>query len=143
MTKIKPIKRFNFKHFHSITSRWMDNDIYGHINNVTYYSYFDTAVNHYLIDAADFDIHKASVVGYVVHSECNYLSSIAFPDSIEVGLKVNRIGNSSVTYDLALFKNGEAVASAQGVFVQVFVDRKHGRPVTIPNFIRSALELLC
>ncbi len=131
-----------YKHFHPITTRWMDNDVYGHINNVTYYSYFDTAVNHYLINTAGLDIHNASIVGFVVNSQCNYLAPIAFPDAIEIGLRVNRIGNSSVTYGLAVFKKGEIQASAYGSFVHVFVNRKEQRSVSIPLNIRAALEAL-
>ena len=104
MTETKPISKIDYKHFHTVTTRWRDNDVFGHINNVTYYSYFDTAVNHYLINKAGLDIQIASIVGFVVNSQCNYLAPIAFPDTIEIGLRVNKIGNSSVTYGLAVFK---------------------------------------
>ena len=142
MTETKPLNKTDYKHFHTITTRWRDNDVYGHINNVTYYSYFDTAVNHYLINTAGLDIHNASIVGFVVNSQCNYLAPIAFPDAIEIGLRVNKIGNSSVTYGLAVFKKGETQASAYGSFIHVFVNRKEQRSVSIPLNIRAALEAL-
>lgn len=142
MIETKPINKIDYKHFHTITTRWRDNDVYGHINNVTYYSYFDTAVNHYLINKAGLDIHIAPIVGFVVNSQCNYLAPIAFPDTIEIGLRVNKIGNSSVTYSLAVFKKGETQASAYGSFVHVFVNRNEQRSVSIPEPIRKALEAL-
>ncbi len=142
MHDLKNLNRKDFLYFHPIATRWMDNDVYGHINNVTYYSYFDTTVNRYLIDVAGFDIHNAPVVGYVVHSTCNYMTSIAFPDSLEIGLRVNKLGNSSVTYGLGVFKKGEDTLCAYGEFVHVFVDRMENKSVSIPDKIRSALEKL-
>lgn len=142
MRDLKNLNRKDFLHFHPIATRWMDNDVYGHINNVTYYSYFDTTVNRYLIDIAGFDIHNAPVVGYVVHSTCNYMASVAFPDSLEIGLRVNKLGNSSVTYGLGVFKKGEATLCAYGEFVHVFVDRMENKSVSVPDKIRSALEKL-
>jgi len=142
MTETKPTNKTDYKHFHTITTRWRDNDVYGHINNITYYSYFDTAVNHYLINKAGLDIHNAPIVGFVVNSQCNYLAPIAFPDAIEIGLRVNKIGNSSVTYGLAVFKKGETQASVYGSFVHVFVNRKEQKSVSIPEPIRKALEAL-
>lgn len=142
MTENKPINRSDYKHFVPITTRWMDNDIFGHVNNVTYYSYFDTAVNQYMIENAGFKIHDAPIVGFVVHSNCNYLSSIAHPEKIEVGIRVNKLGNSSVTYGVSIFKKGENTASAYGDFVHVFVNRAENKPVPIPQSIRDALEKL-
>ncbi len=142
MTKTEPLHITDYKHFHTINTRWMDNDVYGHINNVTYYSYFDSAVNHYLIHTAGLDIHNAPIVGFVVHSQCNYLAPIAFPDAITIGLRVNKIGNSSVTYGLAVFKEGASQAAAYGSFVHVFVKRKEQTSVAIPPNIRAALEAL-
>ena len=110
MKEIKLDSRGNYKYFHTITTRWMDNDIYGHVNNVTYYSYFDTTINQYLIDCAGLNIQKGPVVGYVVNSKCEYFSGIAYPDQIEVGLRVNELGNSSVIYGLSVFKKGETKA---------------------------------
>ena len=102
--------RANYRHFQPITTRWHDNDIYGHVNNVVYYSYFDSAVNAYLIARGGLDIHEGEVVGFVVSSSCDYFASIAFPDVLEVGLRVGKLGNSSVQYELAIFKAGEAQA---------------------------------
>jgi len=138
---IRP-ERSDFKVFYPISTRWMDNDMYGHVNNVVYYSYFDTIVNLYLIDKGGLDIHNGPVVGYVVNSGCNYLSPIGYPDQLEAGLKVERLGNSSVQYGIAIFKKGEAEASAHGHFVHVFVDRAANKSVPIPGDIRSALEAI-
>jgi|TARA_B110000902_G_scaffold100229_1_gene118522 acyl-CoA thioester hydrolase len=142
MTDGKPINREDYKYFNPITTRWMDNDVFGHVNNVTYYSYFDTTANQYLIEQADFDIHNAPIVGFVVHSNCNYLSPIAYPDKIEAGLYVKKIGNSAVTYGVGVFKKGENTASAFGEFVHVFVNRKEKKSVSIPEKMRIAMEKL-
>ncbi|WP_322979434.1 thioesterase family protein [Pseudomonas sp. C11] len=131
--------RGDYRHFQPITTRWHDNDIYGHVNNVTYYSYFDSAVNAYLIAEGGLDIHGGEVVGFVVSSSCDYFASIAFPDAIEVGLRVGKLGNSSVQYELAIFRAGEEQACAAGRFVHVFVDRVSNRPVNIPASLRAAL----
>jgi acyl-CoA thioester hydrolase len=135
-------QRADYPHFQPITTRWHDNDAYGHINNVTYYSFFDTAVNTYLIQVGGLDIHDGEVVGFVVSSSCDYFASIAFPDQIEVGLRVGKLGNSSVQYELAVFKAGESEACAAGRFVHVFVDRASNQPVPIPGRLRQALERL-
>ncbi len=132
----------DYRHFVAITTRWMDNDVYGHVNNVTYYSYFDSAVNAYLIEVGGLDIHNGEVVGFVVSSSCDYFASIAFPDAIEIGLRVGKLGNSSVQYELAVFKVGEEEACAAGRFVHVFVDRASNRPVPIPDALRTALARL-
>lgn len=142
MTECKPISRSDYKIFYPISTRWMDNDIYGHVNNVTYYSYFDSAVNQYLIEKGGLDIHNAPVVGYVVNSSCNYLSGIAYPEKIEAGLRVIKLGNSSVTYGVGIFREGEESACAFGDFIHVFVNRAENRSVPIPDLIRSALEEL-
>ena len=135
--------RGEYRHFQPITTRWHDNDVYGHVNNVVYYGYFDSAVNAYLIEQGGLDIHDGTVVGFVVSSSCDYFASIAFPDRIEVGLRVGKLGNSSVQYELAIFKQGEDEACAAGRFVHVFVDRESNRPVAIPEPLRAALaELL-
>ncbi|GAB6388712.1 acyl-CoA thioesterase [Stutzerimonas marianensis] len=133
-------RRADYRHFQPITTRWHDNDLYGHVNNVVYYSYFDSAVNAYLIERGGLDIHNGEVVGFVVSSGCDYFASIAFPDQIEVGLRVGRLGNSSVQYELAIFKRGEDEASAAGRFVHVFVERATNRPTPIPGRLRAALE---
>ncbi|MBW7471270.1 acyl-CoA thioesterase [Marinobacter sp. F4218] len=123
----------------------MDNDIYGHVNNVTYYSYFDTTINRYLIEVGGLDINNAPVVGYVVNSNCQFKKPVAYPDSLEAGLRVIRIGNSSVTYELGLFRNGDVDPAALGQVVHVFVDREKNHAVAIPGSIRGALEriLVC
>lgn len=131
--------RDNYKQFYPITTRWMDNDYYGHVNNVAYYSYFDTAANQYLIEQGGLDLENAEVIGVVVNSACTYKSSVAYPQRLEAGLRVDRLGNSSVQYGLAIFVEGEPVASAFGHFVHVFVDRKTNKPVPIPPAIRRAL----
>ncbi len=134
--------RRDYKHFQSITTRWHDNDIYGHVNNVVYYGFFDTAVNNYLIQQGGLDIQDGDIVGFVVSSACDYFASIAYPDLIEVGLRVARLGSSSVQYELAIFREGEQEACAAGRFVHVFVERASNRPTTIPGRLRAALEAL-
>lgn len=134
------MERDEFGVVYPITTRWMDNDIYGHVNNVTYYSYFDTTINRYLIEAGGLDINNASVVGYVVSSNCQFSKPVAYPDALEAGLRVVKIGNSSVTYELGLFKNGDTDPAALGQVVHVFVDREQNRSVAIPEKIRAALE---
>ncbi len=140
MTSAKPETRDNYKQFYPITTRWMDNDYYGHVNNVTYYSYFDTAANRYLIEAGGLDLDNASVIGVVVNSGCTYKKPVAYPQTLEAGLRVDRLGSSSVEYGLAIFAEGEQDASAFGHFVHVFVNRKTNLPVPIPEEIRTALE---
>ena len=137
-----PQKRADFPHFCPITTRWMDNDIYRHVNNVAYYSFFDTAVNDYLIQTGVLDIHRSTVTGLVAHSECDYFTPIAFPEAIEVGLRVTRLGRSSVTYALGVFRKNTDAAVAQGRFVHVYVDRESVRPVSIPDDMRTALSRL-
>ncbi len=134
--------RRDYKHFQPITTRWHDNDIYGHVNNVVYYGFFDTAVNNYLIQQGGLDIQDGDIVGFVVSSACDYFASIAYPDLIEVGLRVARFGNSSVQYELAIFREGEQEACAAGRFVHVFVERASNRPTAIPGRLRAALEAL-
>ncbi|TBU78757.1 acyl-CoA thioesterase [Phytopseudomonas daroniae] len=134
--------REHYRHFQPITTRWHDNDLYGHVNNVTYYSYFDSAVNTYLIEVGGLDIHQGEAVGFVVSSSCDYFASIAFPERIEIGMRVGNLGNSSVQYELAVFKEGEEQACAAGRFVHVFVDRASTRPVAIPEMLRLAMEQL-
>ncbi|MDH5356277.1 MAG: acyl-CoA thioesterase [Gammaproteobacteria bacterium] len=134
--------RDSYKQFYPITTRWMDNDYYGHVNNVTYYSYFDTAANRYLIEAGGLDLDNSPVIGVVVNSGCTYNSPLAYPQALEAGLRVDRLGNSSVQYGLAIFAKGEYEASAFGHFVHVFVDRTSNRSVSIPVEIRKALEAI-
>jgi len=136
------LSRTDYHWFMPITTRWMDNDIYGHVNNVHYYSYFDTVANTYLIKEAGLDIQGGNIVGYIVNSRCDYKKAIAFPDRVEGGFRVNRLGNSSVEYGIAIFKEGENDCCAFGTFTHVFVDRKTERPVTIPSSMREALEIM-
>ena len=133
-------QRASYRYFTDITTRWMDNDIYGHVNNVVYYSYFDSVANKYLIEEGGLDIKDSQVVGFVVASNCQYKSPIAYPQAIEAGLRVNRLGNSSVEYGIGIFQQDSSVASAMGTFTHVFVDRSTDKPVAIPASIRSALE---
>ena len=132
--------RDTYRHFLPITTRWMDNDVYGHVNNVVYYGYFDTVVNEFLIAAGVLDIERSPVIGLVVETGCKYFAAIAFPDEIEAGLRVAKIGNSSVRYEIALFRRGGMEAVAQGHFVHVYVDRAGRRPVPLPAPLRDALN---
>ncbi|GJL94797.1 MAG: thioesterase [Hyphococcus sp.] len=134
--------RTDYKHITEIQTRWADNDIYAHVNNVTYYSYFDTIVNGYLIKQGALDIHHSNVIGLVVETGCQYFAPLVFPDVLEGALRVAHIGNSSVRYELAIFKQGDEKPAAQGHFVHVYVDRKTRRPVSLPETLRTALEKL-
>jgi acyl-CoA thioester hydrolase len=139
--KVAP-RRADYAWFRPITPRWMDNDVYGHVNNAHYYAYFDTVVNRYLIEAGGLDIHGGSVVGYVVASACDFLRPVAYPEDLEVGLRVNHLGRSSVRYGVALFAAGDEAARAAGTLVHVFVDRGTSRPVDVPGRLRRALEAI-
>jgi acyl-CoA thioester hydrolase len=136
------MSRAEYPVFVEIVTRWMDNDVYGHVNNATYYSYFDTAVNRHLIDSGALDIEKSEVFGVVVETACTYKASVAFPDVLELGLRVTKLGNSSVTYELGLYKKDGAEPAAIGKFVHVYVDRVTRRPVPIPANTRSVLQKL-
>ena len=131
-----------FPYHHHITTRWRDNDVYGHVNNVVYYSWFDTAVNGYLIESAVLDFSTGSTIGLVVETQCNYHRSVAFPDRITAGVAVAKLGNSSVRYEVGIFRNDETTASANGHFVHVYVDAKTSRPVALPDDLREALGKL-
>lgn len=128
--------------FRHITSRWMDNDVYGHINNVVYYSYFDTAVNGHLIDAGGLDIEAGTTIGLVIETHCNYFAPLAFPQTIDAGLRVAHLGRSSVRYEVGLFAQGEPLSAAAGHFVHVYVDRASRRPVPLPSALLAALQPL-
>ncbi len=134
------LTREAYKHFLAIPTRWMDNDIYGHINNVVYYSYFDTVVNGYLIKQDALDIHQGKQIGLVVETKCNYFAPLAFPDVIDAGLRVTRIGNSSVRYEIGLFKQGVDEAAAEGHFIHVYVDKNTRKPVPLGNQFRAILS---
>ncbi len=137
-----PETRDRYRHFLSIPTRWMDNDAYRHVNNVVYYSWFDTVVNGYLVAAGALEIETSPVIGLVVETHCQYFSPIAFPDVAHAGLRVARIGRSSVRYEIGVFRNDEPRAAAQGHFVHVYVARATGRPAPLPDRLRSALEPL-
>ena len=134
-----PLGRDAFRHFRPIATRWMDNDVYGHVNNVVYYAFFDTAVNAYLVERGLLDPARSETIGLVVETGCTYFASVAFPEALEAGLAVTRLGGSSVRYAAGLFRAGGTEAVAQGHFVHVYVERATGRPVPIPEAIRAAL----
>jgi len=140
MSKENIETRDRYPHFLSIQTRWSDNDIYGHVNNVTYYSYFDTVVNCFLIDQGGLDIETDSVIGVALETMCKFNKPLAYPEVLEAGLRVGKLGNSSVRYEIGIFQEGAAEAAAMGHFVHVFVDRATGKPAPIPDAIRSALE---
>jgi acyl-CoA thioester hydrolase len=140
LSRPAPQRREAYRAFRPITTRWMDNDVYGHVNNVVYYSYFDTVVNQYLIEQRALDLVNGTVIGLVVETQCEYFAPISFPDVVHAGLRVAKLGNSSVRYEIGLFKNEEETASAQGYFVHVYVDRASRRPTAVPADMRAALE---
>ncbi len=134
--------RSHFRAFRDIGTRWSDNDLYGHVNNVVYYSWFDTAVNGWLIDQGVLDIHEGKVIGLVVETQCNYFAPLAFPQAVHAGLRVAHMGSSSVRYEVGLFAKEENNTAACGHFVHVYVDRETRRPVSLPEPLRAALETL-
>ena len=135
-------RRADFRHSLAIPTRWMDNDVYGHVNNVVYYSYFDTVINEYLIRVGGLDIHDGGVVGYCVESQCKFHAPLAFPETIEACLRVAHLGTSSVRYEIALFRHGDDAPAATGYFIHVFVDRSVNKPTAIPTGLRVCLEPL-
>jgi len=137
---VKSRPRRWYPHHLEIPTRWMDNDIYGHVNNVVYYSYFDTVVNEYLIREGGLDIHAGEVIGLAVETRCSFFAPLEFPDVVDAGLAVSRLGNSSVHYAIGLFSAGRDEAAAAGEFVHVFVARAGRQPVPIPDGIRRALQ---
>ena len=134
--------RDDYRHFHTITTRWMDNDVYGHVNNVVYYSYFDTVVNAYLIEQGVLNPEHSDTIGLVIETQCNYFAPLSFPDPVVAGLRVARLGNTSVRYEVGLFRCDAQEAAAQGHFVHVYVDRETRRPVPLPDALRAVLEPL-
>jgi acyl-CoA thioester hydrolase len=138
----EPARRADFRHVVPITTRWMDNDVYGHVNNVVYYSYFDTAVNQFLIEQGALDIESGSTIGLVVHSSCDYFQPLSFPGRIDAGLRVAVVGSSSIQYEVGLFGAGDEVAAACGRFVHVYVDRQTRRPQPLPQALRAAVARL-
>jgi acyl-CoA thioester hydrolase len=140
MATATPETRTAYPHFLPIPTRWMDNDVYGHVNNVVYYAYFDTVVNAFLIAEGRLDFETGPVIGLCVESHCQYLAPVAFPDVLEAGLRVAQVGRSSVRYEVGIFRKGSAVAAAHGHFVHVFVDRATRKSVDIPPKLRGALD---
>lgn len=142
MEQAAEVKRDDYHYFLTLATRWMDNDSYGHVNNVTYYSYFDTVTNHYLVKHGGLNIQTSPIVGFVVASSCEYVAPISFPDVIDAALRVDRLGNSSVQYGVAIFKEGQSEAAAYGTFTHVFVERETNQSVLIPPTLRAALVSL-
>ncbi len=142
MSRPAPTTQADFTHFLAIPTRWMDNDVYGHVNNVVYYSYFDTVINQYLIEMGGLDPHDGTVVGMAVETGCRFHRSLSFPDLVQAGLRIGHLGRTSVRYEIGIFRNDEPEACADGHFVHVFVERATQRPVPIPEPIRAALSSL-
>ena len=142
MTAASLPQRQDFKVLRPMPTRWADNDHYGHVNNVAYYSYFDSAVNGYLIETAGTDTRSLPAIGIVAETSCRYFKELSFPDELQVGLRLEKLGNSSVIYQLAVFRGDDSEPAAVGRFVHVYVDRDNRRPVAIPAVIRVALERL-
>jgi acyl-CoA thioester hydrolase len=138
----QPGSRADYRVFCEIATRWLDNDVYGHVNNVNYYSFFDTAIAHYLIGEGGLDPQRSGVIGFCVESACRFRRATRFPDRITAGLRVSKLGRSSVRYEIGLFRNDDPETAADGYFVHVFVTRADERPAPIPNGIRSALARL-
>ncbi len=141
-TRMQPTLRGDYPHFDAMPTRWGDNDSYGHVNNVVYYAFFDSAVNRHLIQHGVLDIATSPVIGLVVETRCTFFSSMGFPDVVHVGLKVVHLGTSSVRYQIGLFRNDEPRASAVGEFVHVYVERAANRPVALPEAVRDVLRQL-
>ena len=140
--RASPEGRAAYRRFTTLTTRWMDNDVYGHVNNVVYYSFFDTAVNGLLVDAGVLDLHAGAVIGLVVETHCNYFAPLAFPQVVDGGLRVARVGGSSVRFEIGLFAAGAELTAARGHFVHVYVDRATRRPVPLPAALARALQEL-
>lgn len=140
MSRDSATRREDYVYYSRIASRWIDNDIYGHINNAVYYQFFDTVANAYLIEHGGLDIHAATTVAFIVSSSCQYHAPIAHPAEIDAGFRVNRLGRSSVEYGIGIFLAGHDPAAANGTFTHVFVDREAGRSVAIPDVMRAALQ---
>jgi|APCry1669189241_1035207.scaffolds.fasta_scaffold11167_2 acyl-CoA thioester hydrolase len=142
LEKPQAAPRSAYRVFRSITTRWMDNDAYGHVNNVVYYSWFDTAVNAYLIEQGVLDIEHGQTIGLVIETRCNYFTPLAFPQAVEAGIRVAHLGSSSVRYEVGLFAQGEALSAARGHFVHVYVNRETRRPSALPAKLKTVLETL-
>ena len=142
VTRPQARPRSHYRVFRTIGTRWMDNDVYGHVNNVVYYSWFDTAVNGWLIEQGALDIHGGEVIGLVIETQCNYFAPLAFPQTVHAGLRVAHLGSSSVRYEVGLFAEDGEMAAACGHFVHVYVDRSTRRPVPLPMALKTVLETI-
>ena len=140
--KPQPEPRDAYQVFSTISTRWMDNDAYGHVNNVVYYSWFDTVVNAHLIEQGALDIHHGQTIGLVIETQCNYFAPVEFPQTVEAGLRVAHMGKSSVRYEVGLFVQGEPLTAAKGHFVHVYVDKARRRPAALPEKLKTVLEAL-
>jgi acyl-CoA thioester hydrolase len=140
--KPQPEPRSAYRVLRPITTRWMDNDMYGHVNNVVYYSWFDTAVNAHLIEQGALDVQAGSTIGFVVETQCNYFTPLAFPQTVEAGIRVAHIGGSSVRYEIALFAHSQDLCAAKGHFIHVYVDAQTRRPMPLPLKLKTTLEQL-
>ena len=142
MSRAPAQTRDAFAHFHRIETRWKDNDVFAHVNNVVYYSYFDTAVTAFLIKQGVLELQKSKLVGLVAETHCRFISSMAFPDTVYVGMRLGKLGNSSIRYEIGIFKNDDQQASAQGYFVHVYVDLATNKAVPVPESLVKAADLL-
>lgn len=138
----QPEPRHNYAAFERITTRWSDNDVYGHVNNVVYYSWFDTGVNQHLIRQGVLDIHQGTVIGLVIETQCNYFAPLAFPQEVDVGIRVAQLGRTSVRYEVGIFAAGQALCAARGHFIHVYVDKNSRAPVPLPENLRLHLQTL-
>ena len=142
MSEKKMILRDDYQKFYPLSTRWMDNDMFGHINNVVYYSFFDTAVTHFLIETGILRLKKNPIVFYVVHTSCNFITSLSYPEEIEAGIMLKKIGKTSITYGVSVFKKGTISAAAYGEFIHVLVDRNSNKATPIPDDIRHKIKSL-
>ncbi|WP_426415390.1 acyl-CoA thioesterase [Aestuariirhabdus sp. LZHN29] len=142
MARPRPPQRDEYPVFYEFASRWHDNDCYGHFNNTVYYAYYDSAVNRYLLEEGGLDIQRGSQIGLVVESGCRFHAELRYPERVDVGVRVGKLGNSSVRYEVALFRSGEAQAAADGFMTHVFVDRQQRRPSPLSGKLRDALARL-
>jgi acyl-CoA thioester hydrolase len=142
LTRVEMERRANYAHVRTISTRWLDNDVYGHVNNVQYYAFFDTVINSWLIEEGALDISRSTVIGLCAESHCTFHNALAFPDTVDAALRVAQIGRSSVRYEIGLFRGQAEEPAATGWFVHVFVDRKTRQPIEIAQRIRTVLELL-
>jgi len=140
--KPQPEPRSAYRAFRTLTTRWMDNDAYGHVNNVIFYSWFDTAVNAHLVEQGALDIQRGETIGLVIETQCNYFAPVEFPQTVEAGLRVAHIGRSSVRYEVGLFIQGQSTTAAKGHFVHVYVERASRRPTGLPPQLKTVLEAL-